>query len=196
MSKVIVDISMSLDGFATAANVRAEAPLGDGGERLHAWLHGDDRDRDQLRRAQEAVGVIVCGRRTYDHSLPWWGETGPSGEARVPVVVVTGRGDAPAPGSVYTFVDGVGPALERARELAGESSVSILGGPDVIRQCLAAGLVDELWLHVAPVLLGDGVRLFEQVGADLEPLEAVQTAAATHVRYRIRAADVPVVTVP
>jgi len=195
MSKVIVDISMSLDGFATAANVRAEEPLGDGGERLHAWLDGDDRDRDQLRRAQQAVGVIVCGRRTYDHSLPWWGETGPSGEARVPVVVVTGRGDAPAPGSAYTFVDGIEPALERARELAGGSGVSILGGPDVIRQCLAARLVDELWLHVAPVLLGDGIRLFERIGAELEPLEAIQTAAATHVRYRIGVADVPVVTV-
>lgn len=185
MNKVIVDISMSLDGFATAANMRAEEPLGAGGERLHAWLDGDERDRHELRRAQGTVGAIVCGRHTYDHSLPWWGETGPSGAARVPVVVVTRQDDAPAAGSVYWFVDGVEPALDRARELAAGADVSVLGGPDIIGQCLAAGLVDELWLHVAPVLLGDGLRLFDRIAADLEPLGSVQTAAATHVRYRV-----------
>ena len=195
MSKVIVDISMSFDGFATAANVRAEGPLGDGGERLHAWLHGDDRDRDELRRAQDAVGVIVCGRRTYDHSLPWWGETGPSGEARVPVVVVTGRGDAPLRGRPTRSSTGSNRRLSgHASWPAGRASRSWAAGRDP--PVPGRGPRRRAGPHVAPVLLGDGIRLFDRLAADLEPLGAVQTAAATHVRYRVRVREVPVVTVP
>src|SRR5215210_5427003 len=90
MIKVIFDMSMSLDGFGTASNVRPEAPLGDGGQRLHEWAFGEDEhNRELLAEAVNFVGAVIAGRRTYDLSVPWWGADGPTGPARVPVFVVT-----------------------------------------------------------------------------------------------------------
>ncbi len=182
MSNVIVEISMSLDAFATGPNQTPEQPLGEGGEQLHAWL-ADDREVET--RSHATVRAIVCGRRTYGDSLPWWGPDGPSGDARIPVVVVTHDRDPAPDGSVYTFVDGVEAALDQARELAQGGDVTVMGGPDVINQCLGAGLVGELWLHVVPTLLGGGTPLFERTQIGLEPIDAVPTAAATHLRYRV-----------
>jgi dihydrofolate reductase len=90
MTKVIFDISMSLDGFVTASNVRPEEPMGDGGQRLHEWAFGEDeRNRELLAEAVDAVGAVIAGRRTYDISVPWWGADGPTGPARVPMFVVS-----------------------------------------------------------------------------------------------------------
>jgi dihydrofolate reductase len=90
MGKVVFDISMSLDGFITAANQRPEQPMGEGGERLHEWAFGNDpRDREVLTGGAAALGAVICGRRTYDDSLPWWGAEGPTGPARVPVFVLS-----------------------------------------------------------------------------------------------------------
>ena len=104
MAKVIFDISMSLDGFVTASNVRPEEPLSEGGQRLHEWAFGEDeRNRELLTEAVDAVGAIIAGRCTYDLSIPWWGADGPTGPARVPVFVLTHAEpeDAPEGGSVH-----------------------------------------------------------------------------------------------
>jgi dihydrofolate reductase len=181
---VVLDISMSLDGFVAAANVRPEAPIGDGGERLHEWAFGgDERDRQVLVEGGSATGAVICGRRTYDLSRPWWGADGPTGPARLPVIVLTHDPPADPPESgVYRFVSGVEQALEQARAAAGDKSVCVMGGADAAQQYLAAGLVDELSIHLVPVLFGDGIRLFDRAHP-LTKLEAIDTAAATHLRF-------------
>jgi dihydrofolate reductase len=191
MSKTVFDTSMSLDGFTTASNQTPEQPMGDGGLRLVEWAFGDDEtNRRFLEEAVGSVGAVICGRRTYDHSLPWWGADGPTGLARRPVYVVTHEAptDDP-PGSVYEFVtDGIESALARAQAAASDSVVTVMGGADLGRQYIAAGLVDEISIHLVPVLLGSGTSMFEHVAKDqieLEPIEVVSTPAATHLRYRI-----------
>ena len=188
MTKVIFDTSMSLDGFMTAAGVRPEAPLGDGGERLHEWaMGGDERGRRLLADAVGELGAAICGRRTYDQSLPWWGLDGPTGPARRPLVVVTHDPPAEAPpGGVYEFADGIASALERANAAADGATVCVMGGADVGRQFLAAGLIDEIQIHLVPVLFGGGTRMFEELAVDLEVLEVIEGETATHLRYRVR----------
>jgi dihydrofolate reductase len=191
MTKVTFDISMSLDGFVTAANVRPEEPMGDGGQALHAWaFEGDERDREVLAGGASALGAVIAGRRTYDASVPWWGPDGPSGPARVPVFVVTHEAPEDAPeGGVYTFVTGgIERALEQARAAAGERTVCVMGGAETGRQYIAAGLVDEISIHLVPVLFGGGTRLFEELGGEhirLETAEVVDTPNATHLRFRV-----------
>ena len=161
MGKVIADISMSLDGFVTAAGQTPEEPLGKGGEQLHEWAFGEDvGDRELAERAAAELGALVCGRTTYDDSLPWWEADGPTGARRLPLCVVTHRAPEVSPeGGVYTFVtDGIENAVERAKEAAGGRDVAIMGGANLIQQCLAAGLVDEIGIHLVPVLVGDGAR--------------------------------------
>lgn len=192
MSTVILDISMSLDGFMTAANVRPEEPLGDGGQRLHAWAMSgaDERNRQLLETAIAAEGATVAGRRTYDTSIAWWGADGPTGAARHPVFVVTHDPppDPPA-GGVYTFVTGgIEQALQAAKEAVGEKDVSVMGGADISQQYLRAGVVDEIHLHLVPVLLGSGTRMFEHLGSapiELETVAVVETPQATHLRLRV-----------
>jgi dihydrofolate reductase len=192
MSKTIFDISMSLDGFITASNQTPEEPLGEGGEQhLHDWAFGtDETNRRFLERAVDGLGACICGRRTYDHSLPWWGADGPSGLARRPVFVVTHQ--APTqnpPGSVYRFVtDGIENALRQARTAAGDKDVTIMGGADLGRQYLAAGLVNEISIHLVPVLFGTGTRMFEDLHKGhvrLQAVDVLSTPSATHLRYRI-----------
>ena len=191
MSKVTFDISLSLDGFMTAANQRPEEPMGDGGSRLVEWAFGDDeRDRAILTDGVASIGAVIAGRRTYDDSLPWWGAHGPTGAERLPVFVVSHSvPDETVDGGVYTFVtDGIESALEQAKAAAGEKDVTVMGGARTGQQFIAAGLVDELSLHVVPVLLGAGTRMFENLGdahMALEPLATVQTPRATHLRLRI-----------
>jgi dihydrofolate reductase len=186
MSTVVFDISLSLDGFVTAAPQTAEQPLGPGGEQLHGWLV----DRDYLERAVSGLGAVVAGRTTYDHAIPGWGADGPSGDARRPVFVVTHEPPADVPeGGVYTFVpNGIESALDQARAAADGRTVTVMGGADLGRQCIAAGLVDEISLHVAPALFGSGTPMFTglDVGhVQLELLEAVGTAETVHLRYRV-----------
>lgn len=190
MSKVIFDISMSIDGFMTAAGQTPQEPMGEGGERLHAWAFGDDdRDRAVLQEGVAGIGAVIAGRRTYDDSAPWWGADGPTGPARRPVVVVShGVPEQVPEGGVYTFVSGIERALDEARATAGDKDVCVMGGAQVGQQFLRAGLIDELSLHVVPVLLGDGTRMFEQVAdthVSLEPLSTLQTPRATHLRLRL-----------
>jgi dihydrofolate reductase len=191
MGKVVFDISMSLDGFITAAKQRPEEPMGEGGERLHQWAFGDDpRDREVLTGAAAGLGAVIAGRRTYDDSLPWWGADGPTGPARVPVFVLSHDVPADAPdGGVYTFVTGgIERALEQARAAAGDKDVTVMGGADTGQQFVRAGLVDELSIHLVPLLFGSGTRLFEHLGdqhVQLENAGSTQTPAATHLRFRV-----------
>jgi dihydrofolate reductase len=191
MGKVIFDTSMSLDGFMTASNRRPEEPMGDGGQRLHEWAFGEDeRDRELLEDAVEALGAVIAGRTTYDDSAPWWGADGPTGSARRPVFVVTHDAPAESPErGVYTFVtDGIESALEQAKAAAGEKIVTVMGGASIRQQYIAASLVDEISVHLVPVLFGSGTRMFEHLGSDhiqLEPIEVIGTRSATHLRFRI-----------
>ena len=191
MSKVVFIISMSLDGFITAANRRPEEPMGDGGLRLVEWAMSDDeRSRKVLEEGVAEAGAVIAGRETYDTSMPWWGPDGPTGSARRPVFVVTHQAPTDAPeGGVYTFVtNGIHGALEQARAAAGDRTVGVMGGASFGQQFIAAGLVDELQIHLVPVLFGSGTRMFEHLGDEhiqLEPLQVVETPAAIHLRFRI-----------
>lgn len=192
MSKVTFDMSTSLDGFIEAADPTPDEPLGVGGERLHEWAFGEDeRDRSVLAEGGTGVGAVIAGRHTYDASVAFWGADGPTGPARLPVVVVTHKPptDAPQDG-VYRFAsDGIEAALKDAREVAGDENVTVMGGADLGGQFIAAGLVDELSIHLVPVMFGRGKRLFEGLPGEqhmrLEPLSTISTPNATHLRFRI-----------
>ena len=189
--RVIFQTSMSLDGFMTASEQTAEEPLGTGGEQLHEWgFSSDPPDREYAERTMRHGGAALAGRVTYEHSLPWWGSDGPSGSERIPVFVVTHEVPAESPADgVYTFVtDGIESALRQAQEAAGEQDVVIIGGATLGRAYIAAGLVDEILMHIVPVLFGTGTRMFEDMGVghlQLEPIEVVDRPLATHIRYRL-----------
>lgn len=185
MSKVIADISMSLDGFVEADGRTPEEPMGVGGERLHEWFF------DLGERAVAdvpAMGAMVAGRRTYDASLRFWRADGPSGPARLPLIVVSHSvpDDIPA-NSVYEFAPGIEEGVALAKEAAGGQDVAIMGGAETICQGIRAGLVDELSIHLVPVLFGAGTRLFEQVErhVHLEILRTAQGREAVHLRFRV-----------
>ena len=203
MRTVKADISVSLDGFITGPDDDSDQPLGAGGERLHEWVldlatfqerHGREGgqtgpDDDVLAEAFEGVGAYVMGRRMFDLGEGPWGEDPPF---RGPVFVVTHRARenlVKEGGTTFSFVsDGLHSALEQARAAAGDRDVAVSGGAQVIQGCLAAGLLDEIQLHVAPVLLGAGRRLFEETGSDRIELEAtrvIDSPAVTHLRYRV-----------
>lgn len=191
MGKVFFDISMSLDGFMTASNIRPEEPMGDGGQQLHQWAFdsADDRDREVLTQGGSTTGAVIAGRRTYDTSVPWWGADGPTGPARRPVFVVSHDVPKDTPkGGVYSFVDGIEAALARAKAAAGDKDVTVMGGADIAQQYIRAGLVDEISIHLVPVLFGSGTRLFEHLGNEhiqLETAKVIETAAAIHLRFRV-----------
>ena len=190
MGTVTFDISMSLDGYMTAAGRTPEEPMGPGGLRLVDWAMGDERGRRLLDDAVGQLGASIAGRTTYDTSLPWWGADGPSGDARRPVFVVTHQPPDESPaGGVYEFVtDGIEAALERAQAAAGTRAVVVMGGADLGRQYIAAGLVDEIQIHLVPVLFGGGTRMFDDSlddHIDLEPVEVIETPAAIHQRFRV-----------
>jgi dihydrofolate reductase len=184
MSKVVLDVSMSLDGFVTGPNVRETEPMGDGGELLHAWMAEDHEVDERMRRKVDAsVGAVVIGRHTFDLGLGPWGGTPWPG---VPSFVVTHRPrqDLRADnGGTFAF-GGLGDALRRAKEAAGDKDVFVLGA-DVARQLLGAGLLDEVWVHVVPLLLGGGTPLFAGERTELVPAES---AAGTVAHLRLRAA--------
>jgi len=212
VGKVVVDISMSLDGFVAGPNPTLEEPLGEKGEELHEWVvrtnywrerHGleggeEDEDSEVIREAFSSVGASVMGRRMFSggsgpwesdpRSMGWWGDEPPF---HTPVFVLTHHAREPEEmegGTTFFFVtDGIEAAIEQARAAAGEGNVAIGGGANAIQQALAAGLVDELQVHVAPILLGGGTRLFGE-GADPIRLEATRVLAsprATHVKFDV-----------
>ncbi len=192
MGKVIFDISMSLDGFITGANPHPEVGwggLGEGGERLHDWgfNSADPRNREILEQYR-TIGANIFGRTGYDHSILNWGADGPTGAARIPTVIVSHSvpGDVPA-GGVYHFVNGVEAAFEIAKKLAGDKDVIIMGA-NVAGQFLQRGLIDEISIHLVPVVFGRGTRLFEGLEGEhtsLEIIETIQTAEAIHMRFRV-----------
>ncbi|HEY3475541.1 MAG TPA: dihydrofolate reductase family protein [Anaerolineales bacterium] len=192
MGKVIFDVSMSLDGFITGANPRPEAGwagLGEGGERLHDWgFNSDDPRNREVTKWYTTVGASIFGRTTYDLSILNWGADGPTGPARIPTVIVSHSVPQDIPsGGVYTFVDGVEAAFETAKKLAGDKDISTTGA-DVAQQLLKLGLIDEISIHLVPVLFGSGTRLFEGLNGDhisLDIIEVIQTAEAIHMRFRV-----------
>jgi dihydrofolate reductase len=197
---------MSLDGLK---------PLGEGGERLHEWLYGvasfrehhgesgsggeRSADDDVLRESIDATGAVLMGRRMFSggagawESDPvadgWWGDEPPFG---VPVFILTHHARQPVTkqdGTTYTFItEGIDAAMTQARAAAADRNVAVAGGATVVQQCLRVGLLDELQMHVAPLLLGDGVRLFENLGAvraKLDVTRVIESPAVTHIRYRV-----------
>ena len=188
MGIVIYDKSMSLDGFIAGANMRVEAGLGDDGERLHDWAFKDPAGLEMIRSEVANLGAVICGRTTYDMSIPHWGPDGPTGDARVPLFVVSHgvRDDVPE-GGVYTFVDDLEKALAMAREAAGDKNIGVMGA-DTGRQLMDAGVIDEISIHVVPVVFGSGTPLFGK-GVDehvtLEFIGMRETELATHLRYRV-----------
>jgi dihydrofolate reductase len=197
MRSVTCHISISLDGFAAGPDQSREEPLGKDGELLHDWAFAEDRpDVDKRIRASivEGNGAYIMGRNMLasgrgDWDLDWRGWWGDDPPYHAPVYVLTHYPRDPVEmegGTTFHFVtDGIESALEQARAVAGDLDVSIAGGASTVNQYLRAGLLDELFLHVAPVFLGAGERLFEDVGdAVLEPVEAIHSPAVTHVRYR------------
>ncbi len=197
MSKVLANITTSVDGYVTGPHDGPGCGLGVGGERLHYWVFGGPWTYDEepvgqpsgedaawLESSMSRIGAVVGGRNTYE-SAGHWGDQNPWGR---PFFIVTHRPEEEPPGGHFSFVAGVESAVEQAKAAAGSKDVSLMGGADVIRQALAAGLVDELSIVIAPVVLGGGKRLFDGFTQDVE-LEQVgvrQSQYATFVDYRVR----------
>lgn len=213
MGKLVCDISVSLDGFVAGPNATLEEPLGRDGERLHDWIvglaawrerHGleggeENGDAEVVEEAQRVTGAFLMGRKMFSsgsgpweddpNANGWWGDDPPF---RVPVFVLTHHEREPETkqgGTSYTFVtDGIESALEQARAVAGDEDIYIAGGASIVQQALRAGLLDELQLHVAPLLLGDGTRLLDNLGPESVQLEAtrvIESPKVTHLRYRV-----------
>jgi dihydrofolate reductase len=213
MGKLAVDISMSLDGFVAGPDPTLERPLGDGGDRLHEWAfaleswrkpHGlpggeINASTKVVEETLEATGAVVMGRRMFSggegpweddpNAEGWWGDEPPF---HVPVFVLTSHARETLTmqgGTTFTFVtEGIGAALEEARAAAEDKDVYVAGGASVVQQYLAAGLLDELQVNLAPVLLGGGTRLFDGPGAAqpvLEIVRVVESPAVTHLKYRV-----------
>jgi dihydrofolate reductase len=189
VSKVVLDISVSLDGFITASGQTADEPLGIGGERLHEWVFNDERGQELLSEGVAETGAVIVGRRTYDDSIRWWGADGPTGPTRTPVFVPTHEPPVSSPeGGVYTFVtDGIEATLEQAKAAADGRTVAVGGGAETARQLIRARLVDEHSLHVVPILFGGGTRLFGELDEPqgLEQIAMDVSTHATHLRYRV-----------
>jgi dihydrofolate reductase len=186
MGAVVIDVSVSLDGYMAAPNDVPGNGLGDDGMRLHNWMFDDpsifERIYGDLRNT---TGAVIIGRRTYDNSVPEWGGSGPLGDD-VRCFVLTHEAPASAP-RVFTFVtDGIESALEQAQAAAGDKQIGVMGG-DTATQYLDAGLVDQLRIHIVNVLLGDGRRLFGTLPerVELRQTGVTETDGVTHIEYRV-----------
>ncbi|MBN1529025.1 MAG: dihydrofolate reductase family protein [Thermoleophilaceae bacterium] len=209
MSKLRAHISVSADGYVAGPDQTTDEPLGKGGEQLHDWVvalaawrerHGREGGEVNastavLDEAQENVGAEIMGRGKFGGGPgpwpdePWNGWWGDDPPFHIPVYVLTNHEREPLTLSdtTFTFVTGgIEAALEQARAAAGDRDVMLGGGADSINQYLAAGLVDEIELHVAPVLLGGGARLFEGVGPlQMEQVRSIEAPGVTHLKYRL-----------
>src|SRR4051794_25714585 len=193
---ITCDLSVSVDGFVTGPNQRLDAPFGDGiGERLHTWMFPPPDENAAEIAAIPTAGAYIMGRNMFgpgrgEWDLDWTGWWGPEPPYHAPVFVLTHYAREPivaAGGTTFTFVtDGIEAALKMAQEAAAGENVAIAGGAATVNSYLAAGLIDELSLHITPVILGRGERLFDGLGQfALEPLGARHTELVTHVRYRV-----------
>ena len=198
MGNVVVDLTMSLDGFIAGSNDSPDLPLGRGGERLFTWMSaGPESNRVERRLAppdpskvvmdewMTEYGAIVSGRRTFDIAGGWKDEH----PLDVPIFVVTHQ--VPTHGKwsprVSFVTDGIERALERAQEAAGDLKVSVCAA-DIAQQLLRAGMLDEIQVNVVPLLLGSGVRLFDHLGPNsitLEQVRVIESEGVTHLRYRV-----------
>lgn len=206
MTKVSANISMSLDGFITGPSGTKSQPLGEGGEALHRWIFsgqqadqpdmkgdaprasaGDRRDAEVLDEQFANTGAMVMGRHSFEVAEQTWGEDPPF---RVPVFVATHTGREAITRGATSFIfvtDGFERAIERAKEAAGDKIVS-LHGVTAIQKAIRAGLLDELQIHLVPVLLVDGKRLFEDTVTQqmrLERTRVIESPEVTHLRFRI-----------
>jgi dihydrofolate reductase len=197
MTKVLAGITTSVDGYVAGPDDRPGQGLGEGGERLHYWVFGgpwtydnepeggaSGEDAAWLQEVMSRLGAVVSGRWTYEAADHWGGEN----PWDMPLFIVTHRPEEEPEGARFTFVPGVEEAVARAKEAAGDKDVHIMGGADVIRQALEAGLVEELTIIVAPVVLGGGKRLFDGFSRSLE-LEHIglrQSPHATFIDYRVK----------
>jgi dihydrofolate reductase len=191
MGKVTSEVSMSLDGSITGPNVRGGNGMGDDGDRLHDWMFDAKTETDAaiVDEKYASTGAVLMGKGMFDAGFEPWGDPPPFG---MPVFVVTHEARAPLPmqgGTTYTFVtDGIDAALGLARAAAGDKNVGIWGGANIIRQYLKAGLLDEMQIHLIPILLGGGVRLFEDLdpeGIELLRASSIETPSATHSRFEV-----------
>ena len=213
MGIVRCSIAVSLDGYSAGPDQSLEQPLGVGGEGLHGWVieleawrreHGmeggvTNASSAVVEETVANVGAGVMGRNMFGGGPgpwagdpPWTGWWGDEPPFHAPVFVLTHHEREPVPkegGTTFYFVtDGIESALEQAREAAGEKDVLLAGGAQVAQQYLKSGLLEEIMLHVSPLILGDGTRLFEGIGpeeATLETMEVVESPAITHIRYRV-----------
>jgi dihydrofolate reductase len=203
MGKIKVDITMSLDGYIAGPNDGPEQGLGEGGERLHEWIYGleswrathnleggeKNQDSEILAEAFANTGAVLMWRNMFDFAEEAWG---PNPPFHAPVFIVTHRSREPLVkegGTTYTFVtDGLESAVAQAKAAAGDKDISAAGGASLIQQLLTAGLLDEIQIHVTPLLLGAGRRLFDNMEArpiEMEIDRVVDSAVATHLRYRV-----------
>ena len=195
MSIVTADLTISLDGFVAGSGQSLENPLGEGGDRLHRWIFEHSEANAAAIEAIVEPAAFIMGRNMFGPGRDawnegwkgWWGDDPPY---HSPVFVLTHHRREPLTmqgGTTFTFVtDGIESALAQAREAGGSGTVGIAGGADVVRQYLSAGLIGELRLHIAPVIIGAGERLFDGVGELLlEPLEVSGNDLVTHVKYRV-----------
>jgi dihydrofolate reductase len=204
MGKVHADMSMSLDGFVAGPNAGPHNALGDGGHRIQQWLYdleswrerqsreGGQTNQDDgvFKERSSRTGAYVMGRRMFDEGEVGWADPPPF---RAPVFVLTRHAREPwvrQGGTTFTFVtEGIESALEQARAAAGEKDIQIAGGADIVGQYIEAGMLDELQIHLAPVLLGDGVRLFDRIdtedAVELEVTRVIDSPRVTHLRYRV-----------
>lgn len=196
MTKVAAGITISLDGYIAGPNDGPGNGLGDGGERLHYWVFGGPWsyeeepsgeatgvDKQFLDQGMARLGAVVGGRNTYEAAEAWGGRN-PFG---VPFFVVTHRPDEAPADAGFTFVNGLDEAIAQARAAAEGKLVFVMGGADVIRQALHAGIVEELSISIAPVVLGAGKRLFDDFdqAMNLEHVGLLQSPFATHITYRV-----------
>jgi dihydrofolate reductase len=202
VGEIKVDMSISVDGFIAGPNEGPGQELGEGGMQLHEWVfnqaswrarHGLEggetgADSEIAEESFRTVGAVVMGRRMFDLGEEPWGEEPPFD---VPVFVVTHRPRKPVTRTATTFMfvtDGIDSALQQAGAAAGDKDISLAGGANLVQQCLRAGLIDEVQLHVAPVLLGDGKRLFDDLEqpAALELVRVADSPGVTHLKYRFK----------
>lgn len=186
MSKLIMQMSMSLDGFIAGPNPAPDNPLGDNGLRLHEWYDEPGR-HDFGKNVEGNTGAIIMGSVMYYESLPWWNGSGPLGD-NVPCFVLIKEGEKPNDAAkVFTFITGgIEEALDAAKKAAGSKDILINGGANTIQQYIKAGLVDEMYIHVIPTLLGGGTSLFGSLGEyiELEKVNVVDEKEVTHLAYR------------
>jgi dihydrofolate reductase len=191
MGKIVMDMSMSLDGFIAATNDNPDQPLGEDGQRLHEWYFKDNAQayNKEMEEDLASVGAVIIGRHTYENNHAWGGNEGPLGS--VPCLVLAHADHVPpkeAIGPVFTFVsDGIESVLAKAKELAGDKDIALMGA-NVQQQFLVAGLLDEIHVDVVPVLLCEGVRLFDHLGRkhiSLEQTKVGEGDQVAHLTYRV-----------